>query len=178
MAVGNIGLSGPKCAPAPQDKWYRVFLNDLLRPGNVWVREVLISLQKTEHTVVPADVREEITMMLGVRGASVPVEESFKELSSNRSSSGSLFMGRVSRWHRLIASDLLESHTRARVQPNGQAKLAKIDQLRSSNFEGKANSCFSLGQEVLDELGIHDPLWRTSEPFMLKRVVLDFARSK
>lgn len=146
----------PSVAVAPQDKWYAQYLDNLLWPNNVWVREVLIGLQEAQYECTPSDLQEEIMMLLKGCGSSVLVEDSFRELAQNANSSGSLFLGSVSRWHRLIASNLLSEYDRAKAEANGVGKAVKIDHLRSAMFEGKANSEFSLGDEALEKVGLHD----------------------
>lgn len=141
-----------------RDEWFNDRLRGLLWPTNAWVRELLVGLYEAGLKEIPVDLKEELLSMTRGWNSPVPVpcENSFNILRASSSCLRANFLGRASRWHRLIASDILEEHDRKPVKCETSARLDSQKELRAAIFDAKANTDFSLGTDVLKSMGVRD----------------------
>jgi hypothetical protein len=143
-------------AAAQSDHVLRSYLADLLWPGTCFSREVLVGLSEASFEEVPPDIKEDLVSFVSGWSSSVPCENTFKLLRSCARQHTAGMLGRISRWHRIIASSLMEDHDRKLPTADCIARFSKASTLANSTFEAKARQNFSLGNEVLDNFGIHD----------------------
>lgn len=143
---------------AAEDLWFAKYLRDMQWPSNCWCREVLVGLYETSFTHLPPDLNEEVLALFRGWCASVPVENCFNLLRASERAHSAKFLGRSSRWHRLVSSSLLEDHDRKVVTCDGVVRAGVENQLKSDIFEAKANLSFSLGDGALKAMGVHDRL--------------------
>lgn len=95
---------------AQHDDFFQGYLRDMVWPCNVWAREVLVACGEAGDKECPEDIKADIMALLNGLKGSVICENAFRKLSDATFQHRSGKLGRVSRWHRLLASDLLEDH--------------------------------------------------------------------
>ena len=136
------------------DTWkLKEYIGDMLWPLSVWDREVLVAGAETDWQHWPMDVLSEFQAVFRGFVSTKPVEDTFGIYSDEARQSKSGRLGRCARWHRAMASPLLEEVDRKGPPIDGKAKYAAGGGIVPNTiFEAKVAKP-SMGQEVLDTLG-------------------------
>ena len=147
---------------ALKSKWHATFLKNLVWPGSTFVREVLVGCKEAGHIEAPDDINQDLGDMVQGLYGSVPCELGFKILSNCSHIHRAGVLGRVSRWHRLLASDLCKDHDRPLADITAHSHATKASKIGLGAFDHKAaKQVFSLGDHVPHLMSSEDlPLLR------------------
>ena len=125
------------------------YVRDLVWPRQVWAREVMVCMAENSFQSIPKACRDEIMAFARAIKSSKVVEDSFNELRDCERIHKSNKLGRISRWHKVMASGLLEDADRCQAVPSDSDKLSASKVLPAPLFEAAQVSC-SLGVERLE----------------------------
>ena len=127
-------------------------LHKCLWPYNQTCRKYLVGFFETDFQATPPEVLEDLQGVSQGFGTSNLSENGVRAWSVAMKDSPNAQLGRVSRWHRLLASPLLKEFDRRVVEPSMEHKrLAKKQTLNSKDFVAKENQ-FSLGEEKYEAM--------------------------
>jgi len=133
------------------DRFFETMLRDCVWPINTWIREVLVGLEETSFKTVAPDIHEEIMDFVLGPHSSVPVENCIRAMGQDERQHAASFLSRASRWHSIIASNILQDHERSLPVATAASSTIRAPRLKSATFDFNAVP-FSLGDEVLEIL--------------------------
>jgi hypothetical protein len=150
-------LDNPRC---------RKFVDSLVWPRDCFVRELLILLLEARFESIPEEaVRQPLLdYCRGLLGTKM-VEDAFNVERNKECFSRRNLIGRLSRWHVLLARDTLGEYDRKALAITPAAKLAAAtaEKVTAKICDGN-QGVFSLGEEVLKELGQESTDWVSQAP--------------
>ena len=138
---------------AREDPWLCSYLTNMYFPQNLFVMETLTGLAETQFEHVPSDIREELVKLARNPSGSVVNENANRHLTSCSHDSPSGNLSRLSRWHRLLTSNLAEEVDRKLPPLDPDTHFVKAKTVNPCVFEpGSVINDFSLGADVLDAM--------------------------
>ena len=158
--------------------WFYTHLRDMVWPASVWVYEALTSLAEAEFKHVPRDIVSRLDSLLMSWMGSVVAENGFKKLSECSFQHRAGQLGRLSRWHRLVAGTLLTEYDRKPAPSTPISKASQARCVKAGVFERRiAKATFSLGSDVPDMIksddrtGYADTLCKANLHASMKRMM-------
>ena len=141
-------------ALAARDPWFREYRRDMIWPHHLFDRKVLVGAMECGFDGVPCDIEQELQHIARGMNDSVVNEEGFRVLNSSARTHTAGFLGRASRYHRLLVSGLDKDYDRSPVAITSMARAAKPADLTKETFEcPSGDKTFSLGSEVFKKFG-------------------------
>ena len=124
-------------------------MENLEWPLNTWVREILVGVAECHGGPFAYDLEQEVREFTDGPHSSVPAEESFRELSSKSTKNHTI--SRVSRWHHLLNSTVIEDYDRRKPPVTAASRSVSMDaRLITDKLFESGSQVFSLGEEELD----------------------------
>lgn len=137
---------------------------DLVFLHDHWFRELMVSLHEVGFKEVPDFVYGAVHDFAKSWHGTKITEDAHKVLRDKNRHSKSNAMCPKERWHKCVASPLLQDCDRQEVSITGAAKHIATKKVPKGTFEWVGTEKFSLGLDVLRTLGDSNPSWPTMSP--------------
>lgn len=102
---------------------------------------------------------------------SKPCEDMFNSMTLLAKQNQGGVMSEVNKWHRQVASTVLQDADRPDLEVSMLAKASCVKHVPADAFDAQLKPNFSMGEDSLEELAEDPPSWPNPSPMLLKQAL-------
>ena len=145
-------------------------LVSMMWPQNQWIHEVLLGAAENDFGSLPTVLEQEVRDTFRCLKSTKIVEDFGNKLRASERQHSASKLGRVSRWHQLVHSNLVEENDMRQVSPDAPDAIKAPSVLSKASFVCD-KSKFSLGNETYNDFLEKQKVWHSPAPEFLSDCV-------